>query len=120
MILICSEARITQHLTKKDYDIDNYNVIECFSDKRTTGGVMIYIKKICKYKIILNKSINNMIWFLAIEVWNSEMNGIYAGFYRSPNKSIVIDNALNLLDQFLEMPVNLNKLNVIHRLECLT
>lgn len=56
---------------------------------------------------------NNMIWFLAIEVWNSDMNGIYAGFYGSPNKSIVIENALNSFDQFLEMSINLNKLNVI-------
>lgn len=112
-VLICSEARICDSLCKSEYAIDNYNEIACFSENRSTGGVIIYVQKPIKYKMIVNQVIDKMIWFLAIEVLNSNENGIYIGFYRSPSKNIDIDNALDSLDELLNISLNLNKKNIV-------
>lgn len=112
-ILICSETRVTDKLLKNEFHIEQYKVIECFSQTRSTGGVMIYIKNDFKYKVITNKAIASMLWFLAVDVWNSDINGIYVVFYRSPSRDINVELALNSLDDLLNETINLNKLNVI-------
>lgn len=110
---MCSESRVTDKLHKNEYSIEHYKVIECFSQTRSTGGVIIYIKNDIKYKVIANEIVDKMIWFLSIEIWNSEIDGIYTVFYRSPNKDVNIENALNALDELLNKSINLNKMNVI-------
>lgn len=112
-ILLCSETRVTANMSKGEYSIDNYKVIECFSETRATGGVLIYIKNDIKYRIIINEVIEKMLWFLAIEIWNTEINGIYAVFYRSPNKDVNVELALNALDDLVNKTLNLNKLNIV-------
>lgn len=113
VILLCLESRITEQFAKNEYAIESYNTIECFSETRSTGGALIYLKKDIKYKIILNKFFDKMLWFLAIEIWNSKIDGIYAVFYRSPNKDVNVESALNALDESFDNTINLNKLNVI-------
>lgn len=65
----------------------------------TIYGVLIYIKNYIKYKIVTNEIIDKMVWFLSIEIWNSEIDNI--------------ESALNALDELLNTTINLNKLNVI-------
>lgn len=86
-ILLCSESRITEQFARNEYTIEHYNAIECFSQSRSTGVVIIYLKKEIKYKVILYKVFDKMLWYLAIEIWNSKIDGIYAVFYRSPIKT---------------------------------
>ena len=77
---MCSEARITDNINYNEYKIDNYKCIECFSENRHTGGVLMYIKSDIKHKLILNSAIDKMLWLLSIEIWDSEIDGIYTVF----------------------------------------
>lgn len=44
----------------------------------------------------MNMNIEMMIWFLSIEIWDGNINGIYSVFYRSLNKFNVITGDLNI------------------------
>lgn len=112
-LILCSEARITEEIIISEYQIENYTAIECFSSSRHTGGVQIYIKKELKHKMIINKNIDTMLWFLSFEIWDSKINGIYNVFYRSPNARVNVEESIMKLDEILEQTINLNKLNVI-------
>lgn len=110
-IIMLSEARVTNHIAYSEYQLDGYNSIECFSENRRTGGVIIYILPDLKYKVILNSAIDKMIWFLAIEIWDSNTDGIYCIFYRSPSANVNI--AIEALNDLLSNSINLNKFNLV-------
>ena len=57
-LIICSEARITENINYNEYKINNYKCIECFSENRHTGGVLMYIKSDIKHKLVLNSVID--------------------------------------------------------------
>lgn len=61
-MIFCTEARITEDLNKVEYDIENYESIVCYSQSRATGGVVAYIKKPYKYKVILNEYVMQTVW----------------------------------------------------------
>lgn len=88
MILMCSEARITEIMATSEYSIDNFNSVQCLSHNRHTGGDIIYIKKQIKFKVIENKSVDRMFWYLIIEICDSDMRGVYTIFYRSPSRDV--------------------------------
>lgn len=73
----------------------------------------MYIKKELKFKIIQNECMNEALWFLTIEIWNSNINGFYHGFYRSPSKKINNNDAIEMFDRFLYRSVKLKKNNII-------
>lgn len=110
-MIMCSEARITEQIVLNEYQITGYKCVECFSENRHTGGVLMYIQNNIKHKVILNIAIDKIIWLLAIETWDSEVNGVFCVFYRSPNSEI--ENSLKLLDNNFDKIVNLNKFNLI-------
>lgn len=66
------------------------------------------MKNDLKYKIVTNKSIDKILWFLAIEIIESNCKGIYSVFYRSPSATVNIENSLDELDTIFENVVNLN------------
>lgn len=74
---------------------------------------MIYLKNYIKYKIIHNRNIDNKIWFLTIEIWNTQISGIYTVFYRSPDRGVQTKEALNMFDTVIDRVTNIRKLNVI-------
>lgn len=113
VMLACSESRITSEILKSEYKISGYNEVECFSNSRHTGGTICYINDQIKYKVIRCENIECRLWFTSIEIWNSQMDGIYHTFYRSPDGSVKNDETLKILEEFLEKSVNLGKLNVI-------
>lgn len=61
-LIICTESRITEQIEENEYEIDGYNTVVCMSNSRHNGGVLFYIKKNLKYKIITNESIDKVIW----------------------------------------------------------
>lgn len=83
------------------------------SNSRHTGGAVIYLKNHIKYKIIQNGNIDNKIWFLAIEIWNTKINGMYTVFYRSPDRGIHTKEALNMFETVIDKVTNIRKMNVI-------
>lgn len=60
----------------------------------------------------MNKSIDKILWFLAIEIIESNCKGIYSVFYRSPSATVNIENSLDELDTIFENVINLNKMNI--------
>lgn len=109
--MFCTEARLTNDICEKEYEIDGYNAVVCLSQSRFTGGVVIYVKKTLKYKVIENASLEKMLWYLTIEIFDCEINGVYSVLYRSPAHIFALTYAH--LDAFFEKIVRLNKLNVI-------
>lgn len=83
-IVFCTETRITDELNTSEYNIENGDSIVCYSQSRATGGVVAYIKKPLKYKVILNEFTEQYIWILSIEILECAMAGIYSAIYRSP------------------------------------
>lgn len=112
-IIMCTEARINEQITSSEYKIDGYKCVECWSQNRHTGGVIIYIKSNIKHKIILNSSIDKMLWILAVELWNGVTPGIYTVFYRSPNQLNNTEIALTEIEDAFDKIINLNKFNII-------
>lgn len=110
-LVFCTEARITEDICDNEYFIDGYNSIVCFAQSRFTGGVVIYVKKNLKYKVIANSFIEKLMWCLSIELLGCTMRGIYSVIYRSPAYNFNLSS--ELFDSFLEKTVKLNKLNII-------
>lgn len=113
ILLLCSETRVTDEINRNEYSMQGYISIECLSENRHTGGVVMYIRKDTKYKVILNYTKNKMLWFLSVEIWDSEINGIFSVFYRSPSNLNNIEESLNELDELFGKVISLNKLNII-------
>lgn len=110
-ILCCSEARLTNEIADNEYNLNGYSSAISYSDSRHTGGVILYIKKPLKFKVIHNLEISKCIWCIAIELFDGDMNGIYIGLYRSPNGNE--NEALQNIDEFLEKTIDLRKTNII-------
>lgn len=110
-ILICSEARITNEINFNEFNINGYKCDICYSNSRATGGVAIYVKKPMKHRLIESKSIDEICWYITIEIIECDMKGIYSGFYRSPNANP--NESTNLFNEFIENTVSVNKLNII-------
>lgn len=109
-ILCCSEARITCDINDNEFQIDGYNSIVCYSNSKHTGGVIMYVKKPLKYKLIKSEASDYNIWMLAIEIIESDIKGVYIGIYRSPNGNY--SGSLLIFDKFLESTLKLKAINI--------
>lgn len=110
-VLFCSEARITEDIVYSEYKIENYTPIVCYAQSRFTGGVVIYVNNELKFKVIENCHEEKQMWCLAIELFDSAINGMYSVMYRSPAANI--NECFEFTDKFLEKTINPNKLNVV-------
>lgn len=110
-LVICTESHITGEIQNSEYEIDNYNSINCLSNSRKTGGAIIYVKKQTKFKILVNDSIDYKIWFIAIEIMDCSIKGIYAGLYRSPSYNL--NETVDYIEHMFDKIINLHKLNII-------
>lgn len=118
-IVFCTEARVTKKLyddkiacgENDPFEIENYVAIFCYSQSRATGGVIAYIKKQHKYKVILNNHVNNVIWYLSIEILDCAICGIFTAVYRSP--SFNLNDTIDTIDWIFENTIEFNKLNII-------
>lgn len=109
LIIFCSEARVTNDIYD-EIKIDGYNEIVCASSSRFTGGVVIYVQKNLKFKIVFMNAIESTLWCLAIEIINSHVNGIYSIFYRANNAKN--DKFEEAFEEFLYKTNKQNKLNI--------
>lgn len=112
-ILACSESRITREININEYKIDGYNAIECFSATRFTGGVVIYVRADIKYKLLHNDEWDSHLWFVTIELFEFNCEGLYHVFYRSPDKKFTVPNIVKIIDKYLNSVINLNKQNIM-------
>lgn len=73
---------VTEEIDDEEISIVGYDMIRCNSEKRSTGGVLMYIRKDVKYKIIVNNC-----WVLGIKIMGKRFNGVLIGTYHSPSSS---------------------------------
>lgn len=116
-LLCCSEARITENIINTEYAINGYESVECFSENRHTGGVIMYVRCGKKYRILENKCENGAFWYLAIEITDDKMKGVYSVCYRSPNKMNKVNDgiyeAITCLDTYMEKIMKHDRFNLI-------
>lgn len=111
LLLLCSETCVTKEINNSELYIVGYNIIRCDSHSRYTGGVIMYIKEDLKYSIKYNKNIDNIIWYMCIEIKNTSLKGLYSCLYRSPSSSI--PNFLSTFEEICNETINLSKTNII-------
>lgn len=110
VILICSEACLTDDILDSEIRLAGYNIFRCNSTSRHTGGVLMYIKTNIKAEIVLNKVYEKNLWCLSIHCKCREINGIYTAIYHSPNSSDA--EFVQYFTDMLENNFESNKLNV--------
>lgn len=86
IIVFLTETRCIEEIKDNEINIKGYNLIRCDSYKKTTGGVIIYLKKKITYNIISNYSEDDN-WFLSIRIQKGFRRGDYGVIYHSPSSS---------------------------------
>jgi hypothetical protein len=86
-IVILTETRQTVDDIDTFLNIQNYSFVRCDASNRHTGGVMIYVSNIIKFKEITNYR-KNMTWLLSIEIIGGFKKGIYGAVYKSPQEKM--------------------------------
>lgn len=74
-------------INDSEINLINYSIVRCDSTSTHTGGVVIYIKKGLKFRILNQIHLPMRVWCLCIEVYSSVINEVIAVVYRSPNSS---------------------------------
>ena len=110
MLVCLAETHIVDADAFDQYYIPGYKVAFCLSHSRHTGGVAIYAKESVKFNIRSNESVENN-WFLGISVERGMTIGNFGVVYHSPSSSN--QRFLEILDDWWEHFVDLNKLNMI-------
>lgn len=95
---------MTEHIYDHELAIEKYEVVRTNSHSSRTGGVLTYIKKNIKYKVVENSNTAiDGFWFNAIQI-DSFKNIILCNIYRSPKSSIkkFIDKIVKFSDKWVE------------------
>lgn len=85
-ILCCTETRITSDINDGEILINNYECLRSNSTSRFSGGVIVYVRKEIKSKVIY-EYVNGYDNILVIEIKNSIYKGTWIVVYHSPNAS---------------------------------
>lgn len=87
-LLLLSETRITDDIDQSEYEIVNYNCVNCTSNSRHTGGVMLYIKKGMQYEVDVVSKVDYFVWILKVFVWIDKQKWSFVVVYRSPSSAV--------------------------------
>lgn len=101
---------MTDDISDKEIEIENYEIIRCDSNSRHTGGVAIFVKNDLKWKLI-SKRHRSKSWGLVISVDDRFMHGRFGVVYKSPKEKI--NDFLEFLDDFLDDSICLESRNII-------
>ncbi|RWS00688.1 uncharacterized protein B4U79_19175, partial [Dinothrombium tinctorium] len=87
-IICLTETRITNDFTEKELLIENYKLFRCDSYSRSTGGVIIYVKRNINVKILDISSDVDDNWQIWLQISNKRIDQLIIGtIYHSPSKS---------------------------------
>lgn len=106
---ILSETHITFDINHSEINIKGYNLLRCNSHSRHTGGVIIYVKKDVRFKLLKNCSIDKELWLLGIELRLENISYSVYGVYNRCSESKYI----RFLSDFCENEIDFSKINVI-------
>lgn len=100
LIVCLSETHITKDIISSEIDIEGYNTNINYSTSRHTGGVITYVKKGYKYKVILDEALALNVWMLGIELLVKQQKYNILNIYHSPHASDAV--FLEKFDEVLE------------------
>lgn len=82
-----TETNLVEEINDFEINIKGYTTVRCDSVKKTTGGVILYIKNNIEFNVLDVRSIDLNCWTIAIEIDNSRFTCILVVIYHSPNSS---------------------------------
>lgn len=103
--VVLSETHITDDISDREINVKGYNIFRCNSHSRHTGGVIFYVKKGIKFRLLTNQNLDKELWFLGIELkWINTSCCVY-GIYNQCSETKYIQ----FLSDFCE-----NELDLTH------
>lgn len=84
-VVCVSETHLTADIEDDEIAMPGYNLVNCYSNSRHTGGTTIYIKSLLKFEVICSEAIDYNYWALWIRVQMKTENVMVGAIYRSPN-----------------------------------
>lgn len=85
--ILLSEARTTTDMNNSELQLDGYQLARCDSSNRHTGGVILYIRNDCNFKIIKKIQKDGVYWFMLIKIKIGNETCLLGCLYRSPSSS---------------------------------
>lgn len=89
-VVCISETRVTDNISSSEIDIEGYYTNIVYSTSRHTGGVITYVKKGYKHKIVLKETVNMNVWVLGVELSIGDKKYNILNVYHSPHSSDAI------------------------------
>lgn len=99
-IICISETHITPDVRPAEIEISGYVTINCTSNNRRTGGVLIFLKNGSDFSVTYNFARDSYLWFVSFELRLCSERLLLATLYHSPGKQV--PEFLDFLDEFLE------------------
>lgn len=103
VIMCLTETHLTDQITDREIDVENYRIARVDSNSRSTGGVMCYFRRDVKYTIIGNYSVPYAFWVLLCKATVSSKTFLLGVVYRSPSspERVFLDFFSNFMGQHL-------------------
>lgn len=86
-VMCVTETHVTEEIEDQEIRIANYDTVRVNSKSRYTGGVIFYVKKGIKYKLIRTDIMEMQYWIGVLKVIVGKKSMILVGVYRSPSGS---------------------------------
>lgn len=104
-LILLSEARTTADIEDFEVQVENYNIVRCDSTSRHTGGVVMYIRKDFKFRIVKKIVVDKMYWVVFIRIEITGQNWIIGCLYRSPSsdEQVFLDNIENWFEDVFDL-----------------
>ncbi|XP_046750591.1 uncharacterized protein LOC124413848 [Diprion similis] len=105
-IIACvTETHVKEEIEDFEIEIQNYNTVRCDSYSSRTGGLLTYIKKDIKYKVITIKTVEKNAWICTIKLMGKYEGIIICNVYHSPSKSdgLFIDEIIKECDKIVDI-----------------
>lgn len=106
LVLCFTETCVTEEIMEHEIEITGYQLINCKSHSRHTGGVAIYIDNNHSFSLIQRNVLPVNTWSLAIKINTYNCSIIICVVYHSPNSSHA--DFLNYFEELMEDIVNHN------------
>ncbi|CAG5090297.1 Protein of unknown function, partial [Cotesia congregata] len=103
-VICITETHIDADVMDHEISFENYNHVCTYTTNNRTGGVITYINKNLKFKVLLNSTeISHKTWINIVQI--GERNGlVLINVYRSPNSRVsqFKENMINLLENYVD------------------
>lgn len=84
-IVLLSETHVTVDVDL-ELHLDHYRIVQCFTHNKRTGGVMALIREGLSWQIRTNKSTDEYVWMLSLELTIHHIRYMMSALYHPPNR----------------------------------